>query len=169
MTYTIPTALGSVTLPSAHYAQVLALAVNPPAAKVIQSSAQTLTTATDTAVAWNGTEEWDNDTIHNFGGVNTQLLPTTAGKYRLLAQVTWEASATGTRYLKVRQNGGLMVARSPVLTPTSAAWSMQIHWEGYLNGSTDYVEVLATQTTGGNLNTVTGADNTWASIKWEGS
>jgi len=122
---------------------------DPPTARVFHSVDQSITDATDTVLAFDS-ERFDTDTIHG-AGANTKLTATTAGKYLIVANITWEANATGIRFCGIRLNGTTMIGQ--VRQPAIASVDVdQNPTTLYQLAATDYVEVLVRQESGGALN-----------------
>jgi hypothetical protein len=85
----------------------------------------------------------------------------TAGRYLLEAGCEVEANATGTRQLRFRINGATFIAQESQLTALAGTVSMLGIHTVYNLIVGDYVEVMLTQDSGGNLNANTGSDKTW--------
>lgn len=120
-------------------------------ARVTHNAAQSIPTATNTALAFN-TERWDTDTIHDTSTNNSRLTCKTAGKYLIAGHVLFAGHATGQRQLSVRLNGATYCG---IVNHISASAAVQ----SCLSISTvldlavnDYVELVALQTSGGDLN-----------------
>ena len=109
---------------------------NPPRAKVHKVAAQTLANNTLTSLTF-VTEDYDTDTIHSNASNTERLTATTAGLYVVTASVFFDANATGYREIRLYKNGSGSTWLNGALTTGLAA--------------TDYVEVYALQTSGGNL------------------
>jgi hypothetical protein len=126
-----------------------------PAARVFHSAAQTLTTSVALPLAFDS-ERFDTDNIHDTVTNNSRLTCRTAGKYQITANAQWPANGTGIRILQIRINGGTVIATTRVAGNAtygnelnlSALWDMAVN---------DYVDVLAFQDSGGNLNVAASA------------
>jgi hypothetical protein len=122
-----------------------------PCARVYHNANQTTTTAVSLALAFNS-ERFDTDAIHDTVTNNTRLTCKTAGKYFVLAEIIWVANATGTRVVQLRLNGSQVIGeqRDPSNSAGDThAMSAAAIWDLAVN---DYIEAMATQTSGGNLN-----------------
>jgi hypothetical protein len=126
-------------------------------ASVTHSANQAIATATWTALAFD-TERHDQDAAHDTVTNNPRLTAPVKGKYLAWALVTFAASATGSRGVRIRVGGATTVAQ--VLLPACGGGldtSVHVAKEIALNNG-DYVEVLAFQDSGGNLNALAAAD-----------
>lgn len=128
-------------------------------AQVSRATAQSIATNTPSAVQWNA-EQVDTDAIHDNVTNNTRLTVAMAGKYLICANILFQANATGRRGLLFHKNGtnlgvGQYVqATGADETGVSAAIMVSL-------AANDYVEVLAQQFSGGNLNVL--GDDTFQS------
>jgi hypothetical protein len=135
-------------------AAVLAIEQNPPIFIVTQTSAQTLTSGTDTAMTWSSPT---TDTYSGWSSGNpSRWIPPASGFYLISVQVSFAAtSSTGNRLAEIHKNGSstaLYQASIPATTsgnqPTAAVSGIV-----QLNGSTDYVETWGYQSSGSGLAT----------------
>lgn len=121
----------------------------PPAARVYHSVAQSIATATVTALAFDS-ERFDNDSIHDVTTNNSRLTCKTAGKYLISGSVTFASNATGFREVYIRINGGVSIAL--VNSPAISGASTRLHVSTlYALSVGDYVELLVYQDSGGAL------------------
>ena len=127
-------------------------------ARVYNSANIACTNAADTLLTFNS-ERYDTDTIHSTASNTGRLTATTAGKYHISATVIFAASATGARGLQIRLNGTTTVAivRTPAVAGGTDSTALTISTD-YDLAATDYVELLAYQTSGGSLNAVAGGN-----------
>jgi hypothetical protein len=128
---------------------------NPPVFQAYQSAAQSIGNATLAAAGLNTT------VVDSYGGHsnvtnNSRYTPTAAGYYLVLGQVGYAVSAAGNRLALFYKNGvAVPVGQSGVFTPTAANFGIVPACSLiFCNGSTDYIELFAYQTSGGALNTV---------------
>jgi hypothetical protein len=130
-----------------------------------QTTAQSLSTGTATAITFNA-EEFDTDTYHDNSTNNTRItIPSgKAGKYLVVAAITFASSGTGIRTISVYKNGAGAFENFQHAPTPSAAMRGQV--TGILNLSVaDYLEVYANQQSGGNLDVNAGqADTRFAVI-----
>lgn len=119
-------------------------------ARVYHNTTQALTTAVQAALAFNS-ERWDTDTIHDTATNNTRLTCKTAGVYDIKAQVEFESNSTGHRQVDIRLNGttALLSQIFPAINGNVTRVNVATSYRLALN---DYVECLALQDSGGNLN-----------------
>jgi hypothetical protein len=127
------------------------------AARVTHNAAQSVTNATNFALAFN-TEIFDTEsnaasTMHDTVTNNSRLTCRTAGIYQITGNIEWAANATGVRDVVIRSSvGGALIAYQrqaanalgvTVQQEVSALWQMAV------NG---YVELIAFQNSGAGLN-----------------
>lgn len=125
----------------------------------------TLTTAVAATLALD-TELYDTDTIHSLVTNTSRLTIVTAGLYEITCSVGFASNATGYRNVIVLKNGAIALARSqqgPSPTANNTAIQCTAR-ENLIVG--DYLEIQATQASGGNLATVLGRDYTWLAAEW---
>lgn len=118
-----------------------------PCAKVTKAALQTISNNTITALTFD-TERKDTDTIHDNSTNNTRLTCKTAGFYAIKGCIAWASNGTGERFVAIRLNGTTYLAidrRAPVST---AEQTVSTDYDLAVN---DYVELIAFQTSGGNL------------------
>ena len=112
------------------------------------TSGQTITNNTWVKVA-NATVNFDTNS--NYDGVtNYRFTPTVSGYYQLVGRVEFSAGTLSTNGLDIYQNGtttGEYLGDLNASNPTSLTLTAILHF----NGSTDYAELYAIQTTAGNL------------------
>src|SRR4029077_20051578 len=78
---------------------------NMPAARVFHSANQSITTATETTLAFDS-ERFDTDTIHDTVTNNSRLTCKHAGVYVIGAHVQFDSGAAGgARYVSIMLNG----------------------------------------------------------------
>lgn len=140
---------------------------SPPVARVYATTTQSINTSTITAINFGGT------LVDTYGGHsnttnNSRYTFQVAGIYLLVGTVSWQANGTGIRASQFQINGvGLNggqttlagIAGSNVEVPaTSVVVAVNLN---------DYVELYATQTSGGSLSTqASGGDASSMSITW---
>lgn len=117
------------------------------------TAAQTLTTAVQAALLLD-TEEADSASGHSTVTNTSRYLMQTLGWHIVSLTVTFAANATGNRLLTVGVNGtgpaGRQVIQAPAGAANSTALTLTVPVQCTVVG--DYVEILAQQTSGGNLN-----------------
>lgn len=128
-----------------------------PAVRVFHNAAQALTTATFTALAFNS-EHIDQsgnaaDTMHDTVTNNSRLTCRYAGVYQISGTVEFAANATGIRILRIRHSTGPTYISSMAITNAGGADPTAITVSTlYPLAVNDYVELVAYQASGGNLN-----------------
>lgn len=111
----------------------------PPLCLLRKNSGQALTDATDTALTWSSSEElYDTDSMHDTSTNTTRITPTTAGLYLFTAQDAVTATPTVYHILSIRLNGTTYIAYQRA----GAIDFVQTSAVAYMNGTTDYVEML---------------------------
>ena len=128
-------------------------------ATVRQGSAQTLLDATDSPINFD-TEVEDTGGLHSTAGGQQHkiTIPTGGdGLYLFIGQVTFaaDAGAAGRRSVWLEKNNVAFVYSDETKIDTGA---LTVQVVGYVTAvATDFVHMLAKQTSGGNLDTVSGA------------
>lgn len=126
--------------------------------KVYDNAAQTLTTGVAAVVSCEG-EDTDAKGLHNPAVNPSRITVATAGRYEVKAQCAFVANATGYRQVAILKNGAAVAS---VRVPAVSGVSTTLQAVGsVLCAVNDYIEMQVLQTSGGNLDTVAGAANTW--------
>lgn len=115
-------------------------------------TAITLATGTPTAVQFDA-ELLDSHAMHDNSTNPSRFYAPTgySGWYRCLGGVEFDANATGVRELYIRANGGDILGRTRSVPASGNNWMVQVSAYVYLAAG-EYVELIANQTSGGNLN-----------------
>jgi hypothetical protein len=137
--------------------------LNPPEMTAYQSSAQTIPTGVATAVTL------DVNVIDSYGGHstvtnNTRYVAQVSGFYTCAGIAAFSPNATGVRTVSLQVNGttGVPASQAIFQAVTSAGINTNVPtrtMDVFLNAG-DYIELMATQTSGGNLALQTGGINT---------
>lgn len=126
--------------------------LNVPRCRLRHSVAQTLTTAVGFLMLFD-TIDYDSDGMHSTTNFTSAIVCRTAGVYLLVAQCFFDVGAGGTyRLVQLRLNGVTILASAngaPHGALDGAGINAVTH---YALNRGDYVEVIATQNSGGNLN-----------------
>ncbi len=133
--------------------------VNRPVTRLVQQAAQSLANSTDTALTFGaGSEDFDLGGWHSETTNNTRITPTIPGYYQVVGTVFLAASSAVTSCIAtIAKNGTVQAPRSrmkPGANNLSGTSTVTVTL--YLNGTTDYVELIGQQTSGGALNTNVG-------------
>ena len=129
---------------------------NPPRCRVYNSANISLTTGVDTALTFNS-ERYDTDTMHSTAVNTSRITFTTAGTYDIKGHVSFAANATGQRTLLVRVDGATIIAVQK--TDATAAGSVEVSVATeYAFTAGQYVELVASQNSGGALNVTAGGN-----------
>lgn len=131
-----------------------------PIVQLRQTSTQTLTTATITAINMDA-EDVDSDSGHSTVTNTSRYTPATAGWFQFSGKVSYAANATGRRGAIWLKNGSV-VNGGGVTGPTTAASVCEVcatTIQIQANGTTDYVEIAGFQESGGNLATSVGSSS----------
>jgi hypothetical protein len=140
--------------------------LSPPYATLTHSTTQSFTTGTAAAVLFNS-EVADTDNGHSTSSNTSRYTAQTAGMWKLDASTPWTSNGTGTRALSARTNGS---TDNNATSMAAAAGTTAVPVSDRLNMSVgDYVEVVALQSSGGNLTIVNSAyGGQRMSLKWDG-
>ena len=113
-----------------------------------QTVQQSIPNATWTALAFD-TEPIDSDATHS--GSGSRITPLTPTWWQFECDVAFASNATGVRGIRLVKNGTILYGR--VFLPPATGFSTGLHYstEIDVNGTTDYVEVQAYQSSGGAL------------------
>lgn len=114
-------------------------------------TAITLATGTNTAVEFDA-ELLDSHAMHDTSTNPSRFYAPTgySGWYHILGGVEFNANATGVRELAIRANGSDILGRVRSVPASGQNWMVQVSAYVYLAAG-EYVELIATQTSGGNL------------------
>lgn len=137
---------------------------------------QTVAQSTTTAVAVPinlDTEDLDNDNGHSTVSNTSRYTAQTAGRFQYGGGVAYATNATGSRHAEVWKNG---VGMNGEGTANGANAGGQPTRQGArlgsapMNGSSDYLEMVGFQTSGGALNTdIVGVSQPTFSVRWVGT
>jgi hypothetical protein len=108
---------------------------------------------------------------HSTSVNNSRLAAAEPGLYAMKAHVTWAANAAGSRSLQLRKNaagsssGGTLILDTGTLPSAGNVGFLLVTVDVPLNAN-DYIELFTSQTSGGSLNVLAGAGNTFLSFRW---
>jgi hypothetical protein len=117
-----------------------------------RTSTLSINNTTHTAVAFTA-EDFDTDTMHDNATNNTRITFTTAGKYIIIANVSWASNATGIRQIRIRKNGtdDFDLDARTLVVPHSGLGIAQEVVTIMSVSATDYIELMVYQDSGGAL------------------
>jgi hypothetical protein len=118
-------------------------------ARVYNSGAITLTTGTLTALTFDS-ERFDTDAIHSTASNTSRLTCTTEGVYLISGTVRFASNATGNRRVLIRLGGSTYLADNTQAAVNGLATTITISTI-YQLAATNYVELVALQSSGGDL------------------
>lgn len=124
--------------------------LDKPVGRIVQGSAQTLNDGVDTAVTFASADEIDTHGFHNPASNNSRVTPNVEGYYRFFGTVAFDAQTTGvTSECWFRLNGS--TPKAPASRDVGSAQDHTRHTTimQYMNGTTDYVELIASQNSAG--------------------
>lgn len=119
-----------------------------------QTVAQSIANSTSVAITFD-TEDIDTDNGHSTVTNTSRYTPQTAGRFQISGGYTFVANATGVRNADIWKNGSGVNAGSasyPANGSQISRYSTRAMTQT-ANGSTDFFEIAAFQTSGGALNT----------------
>jgi hypothetical protein len=134
-----------------------------------RSAVQTLTSGVATFVNWD-TEAYDTDAYHDNVTTNTRItIPSgKGGLYRILASLAFAPNATGFRLIELMKNGVTRLAYASYTPQAGLDCAGPVEKTVSL-AATDYIEVRATQSSGGNLNIQGPSDATYFQVERVGA
>lgn len=137
---------------------------NPPIFGAYQSTAQSIPNTTLTAVGMD-TTLIDSYTGHSNVTNNSRYTPTAAGWYLFIGSVSYAQNATGNRLAEFHKNGSgtaINLGQSAQFTcDTSNLSTVHTLTVAQMNGTSDYMELDAYQTSGGALNSGPAQTGMW--------
>lgn len=119
-------------------------------ARVYNNAAISIATGTNTALTFN-TQRTNVGGLHSTGTNPGRLTAPVAGAYLLGAHVSFASNTTGVRYAQLRINGTTYVAITAMLALTGGNATIISVCALYQMAAGDYAEVVAFQSSGGNL------------------
>lgn len=126
--------------------------VDPPVCAVKATSAQSVGASSNTVLTA-GTETFDNDTMHSTVTNTSRITIQTAGRYLVFPTVRFAAASGGARVVHLQVNGGTPVPVGAFVADAALGTDVVISGsKPFTFAATDYVEVVAFQSTAGSLN-----------------
>ena len=145
-TITIPDATGTMMVSG-----------NMPVFSANTVTAQSFGSSTFTKVQYN-VELFDTNSNYD-PTTNYRFTPTVAGYYQINANVGFTGSAIGFSMIAIYKNGSLYTYGSGIINNTTVGGLCVVSSVISCNGSTDYIEIYAWQSSGGALVLQTGTGN----------
>jgi len=133
----------TLTSPTITGASITVASTAAPAFSAYSTTLTSTSTATWTKVTFN-TEEFDTNS--NFA--SNRFTPTVAGYYQVNASVSGPSSTTGVILANIYKNGSNFKSGNQIPNTLAGTYVVAVGLI-YCNGSTDYIEVYAYQSTGG--------------------
>ncbi len=130
-----------------------------PLVRLVQKAAQALADDTDVALTFStASTDYDTHGFHSESVNNTRITPSVAGYYRVSGTV-FMASSSSIAILNayVGKNGNTREGfdrRKPAAV--AGTQSASVEDIVFMNGTTDYLQLIGRQTSGGSVNTFTG-------------
>jgi D-serine deaminase-like pyridoxal phosphate-dependent protein len=103
--------------------------------------------------------------MHDNATNNSRITIRTAGTYEVGGAVRFSANATGARQVAVRLNGTTFLVKNQQSPLASSATDCATPVIPYVFSVGDYIELVATQSSGGNLATVAAPEVTFLRAK----
>lgn len=141
------------------------MARNRPRCRVYRGSNQTLTTAVAAAITFN-LERNDTGGMHSTV-TNTSRITVPSGEdgyYDIGASIRFASNSTGSRRADLTVNGSTVIAQA-IVPPVNGDVTVLNLSTIYPLVATDYIEIICTQTSGGNLDVVASGNSSpemWA-------
>lgn len=125
--------------------------IDPPACSVYHPASATLTNNTLTVLAANS-ENFDNDSMHSTVSNTSRITCQTPGRYLFIANITFDANATGGRLLDFAVNGTTLTGSGMQLPSPGSSAPINLSYARMITlAAGDYVETRARQVSGGGL------------------
>ncbi|TGT72900.1 hypothetical protein EN802_13555 [bacterium M00.F.Ca.ET.159.01.1.1] len=139
-------------------------------ALVKRTTSQAITTATETPVTWESAV-YDSDSIWSAGSPTRLTVPSGVTKVRLKANVQWDISSVGFRYVAMKKNGADFDGRGASLIDSLAS---NYEWQNIGSAvvavtAGDYFDLRVQHSKGSNLNllpSATSGSQTWSDLLW---
>lgn len=143
--------------------------LSPPLAILRKNASQSTSNGVHAAITFE-VEDIDRDGGHSTSVNTSRYTSQTAGYYHLAGEITFAANATGWRDIMFQKNGSSTTRQSRNGTPAIPGGTADsaLNLTGYMFlGVSDYVEILAYQTSGGALNVLVSNQDSRFEICWK--
>lgn len=133
--------------------------LGPPLFYGRQGSAQSIANNTVAGVTLD-TEVLDPDGFHSTVTNPSRVVVTIPGTYFVMGYGTFAANTAGVRSARINLNGSAIPASQSTFSPSPSGiqWGAPCWAVATMNGTTDYLELSVSQTSGGALSTYIGVD-----------
>ena len=158
VTVTVPAVAGTNTVTIPASTGTVMVSGNMPAFSAYQGANQTIANTTFTKLQIN-TKEFDTASAYD-NTTNYRFTPLVAGYYQVNGAYYPAGSALGYNTCAIYKNGSIFKSGNSCPNNTTTLGS-SVSCLIYLNGSTDYIEIYALQSSGGNLGTSSTAPYTY--------
>jgi hypothetical protein len=137
-----------------------------PAVRVTNSGDEATSDGVYATMTFN-TSQYDNAAMHSSSTNTSRLTARTTGVYDISGQVAWTGNAVGTRELIIMKNGAAFIGRSSIAANTTSVVEQQVSAQVDLRAG-EYVELLARQNSGGQLNVIAEDNEPMFAMHWLG-
>lgn len=142
--------------------------LSPPLAILRKTASQAIPNGTHTAITFD-TEDLDRDGGHSTVTNTSRYTSATAGYYQISGNVTFAANGTGWRDIMFQKNNSSTTRQSrngtPAIPSGTADSALNLSGTLFLAVS-DYVEIMAYQTSGGSLNAIASNQDCRMEARW---
>lgn len=136
---------------------------------VYRATTQSIPDTTITAIDFDA-ETTDTPGWHSTSSNTSRITPDVAGLYLVVGGLSLAANATGLREAVLRRSGTDIARQGQgLVVSASASLTINVTAVAPANGTTDYFELYARQTSGGALNANSGAALTWLAVTFLGA
>ena len=157
VTVNVPATAGSNTATFPASTGTVMVSGNMPAFSANTVTAQSFGSSTFTKVQYN-VKTFDTNSNYD-STTNYRFTPTVSGYYQINANVGFNGNAVGFSMIAIYKNGSLYTFGSGIINNTTVGGLCTVSSLLNCNGSTDYIEIYAWQSSGGALALQTGAGN----------
>ncbi|MBX3040631.1 MAG: hypothetical protein KF789_07995 [Bdellovibrionaceae bacterium] len=137
-----------------------------PIAQAYPSASTTVPNGTFTKIPLNAVEY---DTDSSIDTANGRFKPNKAGYYRISSSIAFPMTGPGgmTLSLHLAKNGGTIKTHAELINYNSSFnQTITINTIVHMNGTTDHLEIYATQNSGSSANVAGGSSSSWFSAEY---
>lgn len=157
----------SFNLPMIYYGSYWGFFPGVPVAVIYRDTSQVIPNNTITAIGFNA-EDFDLLGGHSTVSAINLYTPPVQGRYQIHGGCAFQPNATGYRAAGFRKNGSALQRGPQTVAASSGAVNRTaVFSTSYVtfNGTTDYIELVVTQTSGGDLSTSVDDDSAYPAIQ----